>query len=136
MLEAAAFLKMHDPAVREWPLPRLLAWLSHFWHAAQVGLVFNDGILMGVGVARCVQSVAEAEAQPYAHHENSDVGRILWCDQLAGRHALVLPLILAQARSRFGPRESVSGHVFKRPGDLRMVPWSRVEKILKHHGLT
>lgn len=135
LLEAAAFLKHHDPAVREWPRLRLLQWLAHFWAHGQAGVVRNAGRICAVGVARCVRDQAEAEACAYAHHENPDTGRILWVDQLASVHPLGLPLLLAQARSRFGPRTIVSGHVFKRPGELRMLPWNRVEKLLHHHGL-
>lgn len=136
LLEAAAFLKMHDPAVAEWPLPRLLEWFAHFWRNGQVGVVLEHGHVRAVGVARCVRSVEEAQADPYAHHESPDIGAILWVDQLASRHPLGLPILLAHARARFGPRTTVHGDVFKRPGDLRMVPWNRVERLLQHHGLT
>ena len=136
LLEAAAFLQSHDPAVRDWPTLRLLQWLAHFWAHGQVGIVTTGSRIRAIGVARCVQSIAEAQAHAYAHHENPDIGRILWVDQLASDHPLGLPLLLAQARSRFGPRSTVSGEVFKRPGELRMLPWNRVEKLLSHHGLT
>jgi hypothetical protein len=136
ILEAAAFLRHRDPAVATWPMPRLLEWLAHFWRLGQVGVVTEHGRVRAVGVARCVASIEEAEADEYAHHEAPETGAILWVDQLASDHPLGLPILLAQARSRFGPRAHVSGQVFKRPGALRLVPWVRVERLLKHHGLT
>jgi hypothetical protein len=117
-------------------LPRLLEWLAWHWRNGGVGIVLEAGEIRAVGVARCVRSIEEARAEPYAHHEDPDTGRILWVEQLASRHPLGLPILLAQARSRFGPRPTVSGDVFKRPGELRMLPWNRVERLLHHHGLT
>jgi hypothetical protein len=136
LLEAAAFLKLKCPAMAQWPLPRLLAWFDVFWRDARVGVVRKHGEIVAVGVARCVQSIEEAEEHSYAHHEDPAEGRILWVDQLASDVPLGLPVLLAQARARFGPREQVSGHVFRRPGDLRMVPWNRVERLLSHHELS
>jgi hypothetical protein len=134
-LAAAAFLKTHCPSVALWPVPRLLAWFGVFWRDARIGVVTKGDRIVAVGVARCVRTDEEADEQPYAHHEDPAEGLILWVDQLASENPLGLPVLLAQARARFGPRKWVSGHVFSRPGDRRMVPWNRVERILSHHGL-
>lgn len=127
----AAFLRRHDPAVEHWPVDTLLAWLAWHWRNGGVGVIRAEGRIVAVGVARCLQFEAQAR-HPYHHDEN---GPLLWVDQLASTHRLGLPLLLAQARLRFGPRTTVSGHVFKRPGELRMLPWKRVERLLDHHGL-
>ena len=128
----AAFLRRHDPAVDHWPPEVLLTWLEWHWRNGGVGIIRAAGRIVAVGVARCVNSQAQAEASAYAHDEK---GALLWVDQLASTHRLGLPLLLAQARLRFGPRKTVSGQVFKRPGELRMLPWKRVERLLSHHGL-
>ena len=136
LIEAATFLKMHDPAVAKWPPEAFLPWFVWHWHNGGVGVIGEGPHIRAVGVARCVKSVKEAEDHPYAHHEEHDTGRILWVDQLASTHRLGLPLLLAQAKQRFGPRTTVQGHVFKRPGELRMLPWNRVEQLLKYHGFS
>lgn len=110
-------------------------WLWHWWCHAQVGVAGEGGIIRAVGVARCVRTTHEAAAEAYAHHEDATEGSVLWVDQLASTHPLGVPILLAQARTRFGPRNWVSGQVFKRPGELRMLPWNRVERLLQHHGL-
>ncbi len=117
-------------------MSQLCAWLAWHWRQGGVGLVSQGSLLQAVGVARCVRSVAEARADAYAHHEDPDTGVILWVDQLASLHRLGLPLLLAQARDRFGPRPTICGDVFQRPGQLRLIKWQRVEKILHHHGLS
>lgn len=129
----AAFLRRHDPAVAHWLPGTLLRWLRWHWQNGGVGIVGHRGQIVAVGVARCVRTLAEGRRDTYAHHEQA--GMILWVDQLASIHPLGLPVLLTQARERFGPRGTVSGHVFKRSGELRMLPWSRVERILHHHGL-
>lgn len=134
-LEAAQFLRAALPSVAAWPAPRLLEWLAHWWRLGQVGLVLERQRIRAVGVARCVHSIEAAQADDY-HNDEGELSRILWVDQLASDHPLGLYLLLAQARSRFGPRAMVSGQVLKRPGELRMLPWTRVEKLLHHHGLT
>lgn len=128
----AAFLRRHLPALDHWPVETLVEWLRWHWSNGGVGVVRDHGRIVAVGVARCVHSVEQAERETYAHDEN---GPLLWVDQLASTHRLGLPILLAQARLRFGPRKTVSGQVFKRPGELRMLPWKRVERILLHHGL-
>ena len=135
ILAAALFLQRRDPAVRDWPTIRLLDWLSHFWRRSQVGVVMHGHEVAAVGVARCVASVEEALTDPYAHHESPDIGCILWCDQIASVHRLGLPILLSQARDRFGPRSTVRGLVANRRTEQRLLPWSRVELILKYNGL-
>jgi len=132
IIAVAAFLRRHDPAVAHWPVGRLLAWLRWHWANGGVGIVGQRGRIVAVGVARCVHTIEDAENEAYEHDEKAPM---LWVDQLASTHPLGLPLLLAQARTRFGPRETVCGHVFKRPGELRMLPWKRVERLLEHHGL-
>jgi hypothetical protein len=127
----AAFLRRHLPAVDHWAPEVLLVWLEWHWRNGGVGVIRERGRIVAVGVARCVHFRKQAETSPYYHAED---GPLLWVDQLASTHRLGLPLLLAQARLRFGPRKTVSGHVFKRPGELRMLPWKRVEKLLDHHG--
>jgi len=134
--EALAFLQIHLRSLADWPPGLLLPWFTWHWRNGGVGIVRHQGRVRAVAVARCVASIAEAQEHAYAHHEDPESGRILWCDQLASEHPLGLSILLAQARLRFGPRATVAGDVFKRPGELRMLPWSRVEKLLHHHGLT
>lgn len=136
LLDAAAFLKAHDPAVAEWPPERFLPWFDLMWRKGLVGVVGEAGTIRAVGVARCVGDVEDALTDNYLHREDPVAGPLLWVDQLASTHPLGLLLLLAQARSRFGPRTTVSGLVFHRPGKLRMLPWKRVEQLLQHHGLT
>lgn len=136
LIDAATFLRAHDPAVAEWPFDRFLPWFDHHWHRGHVGVVTNHGRVVAVGVARCVGDIEDAICDDYLHLEDPVAGPLLWVDQLASLHPLGLVLLLAQARQRFGPRTNVSGQVFHRPGKLRKLPWKRVEQLLKHHGLT
>lgn len=136
LLEAAAFLKEHDPAVAEWPPGRYLEWFDCLWRKGCVGVVRQNGSVCAVAVARCVGDIEDALCDNYLHHEDPVAGPFLWVDQIASAHPLGLSHLMAQARKRFGPRTDVGGQVFNRNGQLRKLPWQRVNQLFSSHGLT
>ncbi len=129
----ALFLLRHAAGPRNWPPLLLLSWLRWHWARGHVGIIRNGSTILAVGVARCVNSVAEAQADPYACDEE---GAILWVDELATHHPDGLSLLLTQAQQRFGTRTKLCGRVSKRPGELRMLPWSTVVKLTRRHVCT
>ena len=128
LIQTAAFLKRHGAHPKKWPRSVLLPWLEWHWKNGGVGIVHDQGKIIAVAVARCIQTLSEAE-QPYAHEDTSP---LLWCDELASIRPDGLPLLLNLARHRFGPRLAMLGHVFNRPGQLRMLPWKTVERLTQH----
>lgn len=126
LITVAAFLKRHGAGPRRWPREKLLPWLEWHWKNGGVGVVHDRGRVLAAAVARCVNTFDEADRH-YAHRED---GALLWVDELASIHPHGLSLLLNQARSRFGPRLAVVGHVFNRPGKLRMLPWKTVERLM------
>jgi hypothetical protein len=125
LISVAAFLKRHGAHPRKWPRSVILPWLEWHWKNGGVGIIHDKGKVLAVGVARCINSMAES-GDAYAHDEK---GVILWVDELASIHPEGLFFLLNQARTRFGPRLAVVGHVFNRPGKLRMLPWKTVERL-------
>jgi hypothetical protein len=126
LIQTAAFLKRHGAHPRKWPRRTLLLWLEWHWKNGGVAIVHEQGRIFAVAVGRCLRAFAEAD-EPYVHHED---GAILWVDELASRRPDGLCLLLNLARARFGPRLAVTGHVFNRPGKLRMLPWKTVERLI------
>ncbi|EIQ00750.1 hypothetical protein OpiT1DRAFT_05306 [Opitutaceae bacterium TAV1] len=129
IIQIAEFFRRHGAAPRGWPVRVLVPWLRWHWRNGGVCVVRAGGRIVAAGVGRCVDSPAEADADLYRHNE---YGAILWVDELASRHPRGLSLLLTLARRRFGPRLAVCGHVFMRPGRLRMLPWKTVEKLRDH----
>lgn len=127
--QAAAFLRQHGAHPKNWSEEVIMPWLEWHWKNGGVAIVHDKGEIFAVAVGRCIRAFAEAD-DPYMHHED---GAILWVDELASLRPEGLPLLLNLARDRFGPRLAVTGHVFNRPGKLRMLPWKTVERIIQQH---
>lgn len=121
----AAFLKRRLPVMRHEPRAKLLSYVGWYWRDARIGVIRDGHKILAVALARGINDAAEAE-QPYFHDER---GRIVWIDHIASVHPDGVPLLLSQAMQRFGPREAFAGHVFKRDGELRMLPWRAVERL-------
>lgn len=125
MISAAAFMKRHLPGLRPWPRKTLLEYVGWYWRDARVGIVCDGPRIVAIALARCLNDVEQAK-QTYHHDER---GRIVWVEHIASVHPLGLPILLRQAMQRFGPREAFAGDVFKREGELRMLPWKTVERL-------
>lgn len=135
MISAAAFLKRREPWLRHARRELLLPFVEWYWRDARAGIVCDGRRIVAIALARCVDDVAEARHDPYLHRPE---GRIVWVDHIASTHVLGIPLLLRQALDRFGPREAFSGEVFKRDGELRMLPLRIVERLAETalHGFT
>lgn len=135
LISTAAFLKRQALGFRREPREKLLPFLNWYWKDGRIGIVREGPRILAVAVARCLAAIEQAN-EPY-HHE--DTGEIVWIDAIASRHPLGIPFLLRQAQLRFGPRRAYAGHVFKRDGELRMLPTKTVERLtmnLQHHGIT
>lgn len=135
IISAAAFLKRREPWLRHATRARLLDFIGWYWRDARVGIVCDGAKILAIALARCVDDVAEARRDPFLHRPE---GRLVWVEHIASVHPLGIPLLLKQALDRFGPREAFSGEVFKRDGELRMLPLRYVERLadIALHGLT
>lgn len=134
MEEAAAFLLEREPWLRE-AHGNLLGYLGWYWRDGRVGIVRDGPRILALALGRCLDEPQQAR-QDYFHRED---GRLVWLDHIANTHPLGIPLLLQQAMQRFGPREAFAGNVFKRDGELRMLPWKLVERLttgVHSHGLT
>lgn len=136
IVRVAAFLKRHLPALRTCERERLLAFVSWYWHDGRAGVVTDGPRIVAVALARALDETGDA-AEPWRHTEG---GRIVWLDHLVNRHPLGIGILLQQAIGRFGPREAFAGSVFNRSGELRMLPFSQVERLVHRiphsHGLS
>lgn len=135
MLQAAAFLKRWAPGLRKAARADLLLFVLWYWSDGRLGMVRDNGRIVAVALARCVDDVIQA-SDPWFHNEQ---GKIVWVDDIVSRHPLGIPLLLQQVRRRFGPREAFAGRVFHRDGELRMLPMRIVERLTTgetHHGIT
>jgi hypothetical protein len=134
IVRVAAFLKRHLPAMRGVERGRLVAFVAWYWHDGRAGVVTDGARIVAVGLGRALPDTGAA-AEPFRHEES---GRIVWLDHIVSRHPLGLATLLQQAVRRFGPREAFAGTVFARSGDLRMIPFRQVERLIQaipHHGL-
>jgi hypothetical protein len=125
MISAAAFMKRHLPGLRTWPRARLLEYLGWYWRDARVGILRDHGRIVGIALGRCLHDVKQARE----HYFHDEAARIIWIEHIVSRHPLGIRLLLQQAMQRFGPREAFAGDVFKRDGELRMLPWKTVERL-------
>lgn len=127
IISIAAFLKRREPWLRHAPREHLLSFIEWYWRDARVGVVREAGRIVAVALARATSDLARTKAEPYYHDE---AGRIVWLDHIASRHPQGIPHLLAQARQRFGEREAYAGDVFKREGELRMLPQRLIERLI------
>lgn len=125
IISVAAFLKRHLPGLRPWPRETLLPYVEWYWRDARVGVVRDGPRILAVALARCIDDPAQAK-QTYHHDEH---GRLVWVEHIASTHPQGVALLLQIAMQRFGPREAFAGDVFKREGELRMLPWRTVERL-------
>jgi hypothetical protein len=136
-IQLAAFAKRHLRALRytrREPLVKMVDWYAH---VAGLGVMRVDGKLVAIAMARCVQSIAQALEEPWAHDE--DAGKVIWVENIVSLHPAGIGVLLTQAMQRFGRRDAFAGRVFSRAGELRMLPFSVVERLTQNptsHGLT
>ena len=127
IISIAAFLKRREPWLRHATREHLLGFVTWYWRDARVGVVREAGRIVAVALARATSDLARTKADPWYHDE---AGRIVWLDHIASRHPSGIAHLRAQARRRFGEREAYAGEVFKRDGELRMLPQKLVERII------
>jgi len=125
-IQIAAFMKRHLAAVRKTPREILLSVVEWYTRVAIVGVMRVDGRIVSVALGRCVKSVEQAEDDQWANDED---GQIIWVQHIVSLHPAGLGVLLTQAQRRFGRREAFAGRVFLRDGELRMLPWSVVERL-------
>ena len=136
LISVCAFLKHYATAYRQATRERLLDFVGWYWRDGRVGIVRENGRIVAVAIGRCVQDVTRAQAEPYYHEEAAP---IVWIDDIVSRHPHGVGLLFRQAMKRFGPRNAFSGQVFKRAGELRMLPYHCVARLaidIPHHGLS
>lgn len=132
VVSAAAFLKRREPWLRREPRDRLLPYIAAFWYDGRIGIVRSGGRIVAVALARATNDLARTQAEPYYHDE---AGRIVWLDHIASAHPQGIAVLLGQALMRFGRRDWYAGNVFKRAGELRMLPHELVERLTKTGGI-
>ena len=125
LIALAAFFKRHTPALRRWPRKDLLAMLEWYWRDARVGIVMAHGKIVAAALARCIDHPDQAKS-PWWHDES---GQIVWIENIASKHPSGITALLNIACQRFGPKKAFSGSVFKRNGELRMLPWNSVLRL-------
>lgn len=125
LISLAAFFKRHSPGLRHWPRQALLAMLTWYWRDGRVGIVQEKGRIVAAATARCVNDLGEA--RDFWHH--NEQGQIVWIQDIASKHPNGIAALLGIAMHRFGPRQAFSGHVFKRNGELRLLPWNTVHRL-------
>jgi len=125
LIALAAFFKRHSPGLRHWPREALLTMLAWYWQDGRVGIVQCQGKIVAAATARCVNTLADAR-DFWSHDEK---GQIVWIQDIASTHPKGIAALLGIAAERFGPRVAFSGHVFKRNGELRMLPWNSVLRL-------
>jgi hypothetical protein len=125
-IQIAAFMKRHLAAVKSTPREILLSLVEWYTRVAIVGVMRMDGRIVSVALARCVKSVDQAEADPWANDED---GQIIWVQHIVSQHPAGLGVLLTQALQRYGRRAAFAGRVFLRDGELRMLPWTVVERL-------
>lgn len=124
--EIAAFLLRHHPWWTAAARANALPYLNWFWRDARVGIVRDGPELLAIALARTVDDTERATREAYYHDE---AGRYVWVDHIASVHPQGVKILLKIAMQRFGPREAFCGEVFKRHGELRMLPWKVVERM-------
>lgn len=126
LVSVAAFLKRHEPWLRHTPRTNLLNFIEWYWRDGRVGIVRENGRIVAVALARATSDPEQTRMCSYYHDEQ---GKIVWIDHIASRHPAGIAILLRHAIQRFGPREAFAGEVFKREGQLRMLPFRIVERF-------
>lgn len=133
MIQIAAFLKRYCPGLRSVPRTGLLWKIEWYFRDGRTATITENGRIVAVCLARCVESVDRARAEIYYHDEQAP---LVWIEHIVSRHPRGIELLMANARERFGQREALAGDVFLRDGELRMLPWNLVERLatgVSHH---
>ena len=133
-----ALLQRHLPLWKDFPPEKLERYMGWYANVGCLGVFRLDGEVQAVGLARCVTSVEEAQANHWAHHEGEE-GRIIWVENIAGEHPAALAILLEIVARRFGRREMFCGDSFTRAGDLRMISWAAAQRLIgdwRSHELT
>lgn len=125
IISVAAFMKRHLPTLRRVPRKRLLDYVGWYWRDARAAVVWSGGRIVAVALARSMHTLEDAK-RDYFHDE---AGPLVWVDHIVSKHPLGVAILLQNAMQRFGPREAFAGEVFKREGELRMLPWKAVERL-------
>lgn len=131
-ISIAAFLKRYSAGKAREPRERLLQAVAWYWRDGRCGVLRVNGKIAAIALVRCLDDIAQAEI-PYHHIET---GHIVWIDDIVSRHPRGIGFLMEMAERRFGRREVFAGTVFKRAGELRMLPWKIVERLSKeetHH---
>jgi hypothetical protein len=126
IISIAAFVKRRLPKFRHVQREALLAWVNWYWAHGYVGIVRHHGRIVSVGFCRPLVNVEDAEER-WSHAED---GKIIWIDDVASRHPDGLLHLFRHTIQRFGPREAFAGWCLSRDGELRMLPWAAVNKLI------
>lgn len=127
IITLAAFFKRRLPAFRRATREDILRLVTWYWRDARAGVVRENGRIVAAALARCVNADEDAE-KPFLHDE---AGRIVWVEHIVSLHPLGLVALMQMVTRRFGPREVLAGHVSKRAGELRKLPWKSVERLIE-----
>lgn len=134
LLDLCRFLRGNSPGLRAVPVKGFGRWVNWYLADARVGIIREAGKIVAAAIGRCLDDPAQA-ADGYFHNES---GRIVWIQDIVSLHPQGLPILIQHAVRRFGPREAFAGSVFFRAGELRMLPWTTVERLSRggtRHGI-
>jgi hypothetical protein len=129
------YLRRHAPGLRSGSTKGLAHCVAWYWRDARLGIVHAAGNIVAVALARCIDQIGQ-EKEPYFHNE---AGRIVWVQDICSEHPLGITCLLQHAIARFGQRDTFAGHIFSRNGELRVLPFSTVQRLttgVHAHGLT
>jgi hypothetical protein len=135
VISVAAFLKRREPWLRHAKREQLLQLVNWYWRDGRVGVVRREGRIVAVALARASADLRETRANPWYHDEQ---GNVVWVEHIAATTPEGVPVLFGLAAQRFGKREAYAGEVFKRGGELRMLPSAIIERIAggQIHGFT
>ena len=100
----AEFIAAHYPPAREWGMEALLPWVRWNLGESFLAYVFDDGNIVGVGIARPVMRGEDGRTDCLYDQE----GPCLFIDLAIATGPLVAAMLVAQMRERFGMRERVA----------------------------
>lgn len=119
--------------MRKWRRDQLVPFVEWYWRDARVGIVREHGKIVGVALARLVNSPEEAE-EPYRHDPE---GKIMWVQDIVSKHADAIGTLIGIAAKRFGERTAIAGTLINRRGERFLLPWKFIERFTRGncHGI-